>query len=96
VDAIVTLDPLGRITFVSKGGLRMFGYGEDEMIGRPVRALWACGPRDFRAFRARLVRSAGWKTRDGVGDGQGSEARREHLGSFLRGAAGEVTGILAS
>ena len=58
VDAIVTLDPRGRITFVSRGGQCMFGCAEDgELIGRPVRALWACGPRDFRRFRARLVRA---------------------------------------
>src|SRR5713101_6593611 len=37
VDAIVTLDPLGRITFVSQGGRRMFGYGEGEVTGRPAR-----------------------------------------------------------
>ncbi|TMH93245.1 MAG: GAF domain-containing protein, partial [Betaproteobacteria bacterium] len=48
VDAIVTVDQLGRITFVSKGGQRMFGYDGGELIGRPVRALWACGSRDFR------------------------------------------------
>src|SRR5438128_1378271 len=57
VDAIVTLDPRGRVSFVSKGGQRMFGTSDGELIGRPVRALWACGPRDFRTFRARLVRS---------------------------------------
>src|SRR5437660_7730519 len=50
VDAIVTVDQLGRITFVSKGGQRMFGYDEGELIGRPVRALRACGSRDFRTF----------------------------------------------
>src|SRR6266704_1760809 len=75
VDAIVTLDPRGRISFVSKGGQRMFGCGDGELIGRPVRALWACGPRDFRTLRARLVVNIS--------------------ASFLRGAAGEVTGILA-
>jgi len=50
VDAIVTLDPLGRITFVSKGGQRMFGCGEDEMIGRPVRVLWASVRGTFGRF----------------------------------------------
>jgi len=96
VDAIVTLDPLGRITFVSKGGLRMFGYGEDEMIGRPVRALWACGPRDFRAFRARLVRSGRVENHETeLAMGKGARLCVNISASFLRGAAGEVTGILA-
>src|SRR5713226_6410168 len=56
VDAIVTLDPLGRISFVSKGGQRMFGYGEGEVTGRPARDFWLRGGRDFRAFRSRLTR----------------------------------------
>src|SRR5882762_6202467 len=96
VDAIVTLDPLGRITFVSKGGQRMFGCGEGETIGRPVRALWACGPRDFRAFRARLVRSGRVETHETeLAIGKGSRLCVNISASFLRGAAGEVTGILA-
>src|SRR5882757_97252 len=96
VDAIVTLDPLGRITFVSKGGERMFGCDEGEMIGRPVRALWACGPRDFRTFRARLVRSGrveNYETE--LATGKGVRLAVNISASFLRGAAGEVTGILA-
>jgi PAS domain S-box-containing protein len=96
VDAIVTLDPLGRITFVSKGGQHMFGCGDGEMIGRPVRALWACGPRDFRAFRARLVRSGRVENHETeLAMGKGARFAVNISASFLRGAAGEVTGILA-
>ena len=96
VDAIVTLDPLGRITFVSKGGQRMFGCGDREMIGRPVRALWACGPRDFRAFRARLVRSGRVENHETeLAMDKGARLCVNISASFLRGAAGEVTGILA-
>src|SRR5713101_8747420 len=96
VDAIVTLDPSGRITFVSKGGQRMFGCGEGELIGRPVRALWACGPRDFRTFRARLVRSGRVENYE-TELAMGNRARLvvNISASFLRGAAGEMTGILA-
>src|SRR6266853_497939 len=96
VDAIVTLDPLGRITFVSKGGQRMFGYDDGELIGRPVRALWACGPRDFRAFRTRLVRAGrveNYETE--LAMGTGARLVVNISASFLRGASGEVTGILA-
>jgi PAS domain S-box-containing protein len=96
VDAIVTLDPLGRITFVSKGGQRMFGCGEGEMIGRRVRALWACGPRDFRTFRARLVRSGRVENHETeLAVSSGARLCVNISASFLRGAAGEVTGILA-
>src|SRR5258706_13675626 len=92
VDAIVTLDPLGRITFVSKGGQRMFGCGEGEMIGRPVRALWACGPRDFRAFRARLVRPGRVENHETeLAMGKAARLCVNISASFLRGAAGAWT-----
>jgi PAS domain S-box-containing protein len=96
VDAIVTLDPVGRVSFVSKGGQRMFGCGDRELIGRPVRALWACGPRDYRTFRARLVRSGrveNYETELAMDNG--ARFAVNISASFLRGAAGEVTGILA-
>jgi PAS domain S-box-containing protein len=96
VDAIVTLDPRGRITFLSKGGQRMFECSGGEMIGRPVRALWACGPRDFRTFRARLVRTGrveNYETELAMGNG--ARLVVNISASFLRGAAGEVSGILA-
>ncbi|TMG73333.1 MAG: PAS domain-containing protein, partial [Betaproteobacteria bacterium] len=75
---------------------RMFGCGDGEMIGRPVRALWACGPRDFRTFRARLVRSGrveNYETELAMDNG--ARLVVNISASFLRGAAGEVTGILA-
>jgi PAS domain S-box-containing protein len=96
VDAIVTLDPAGRVSFVSKGGQRMFGCSDRELIGRPVRALWACGVRDYRTFRARLVRSGrveNYETELAMDNG--ARFAVNISASFLRGAAGEVTGILA-
>ena len=97
VDAIVTLDPRGRITFVSRGGQCMFGCAEDgELIGRQVRALWACGPRDFRRFRARLVRAGrveNYETE--LAMDTGGRLVVNISASFLRGAEGEVTGVLA-
>src|SRR5438309_2250216 len=97
VDAIVTLDPRGRITFVSRGGQCMFGCAEDgELIGRPVRALWACGPRDFRRFRARLVRAGrveNYETELAMDNG--ARLVVNISASFLAGAEGEATGVLA-
>src|SRR5438552_11991052 len=96
VDAIVTLDPLGRITFVSKGGQRMFGYEDGELIGRPVRALWACGSRDFRTFRTRLLRAGraeNYETE--LTMGTGARLVVNISASCLRGAAGEVGHALA-
>ncbi len=96
VDAIVTVDQLGRITFVSKGGQRMFGYDDGELIGRPVRALWACGSRDFRTFRTRLVRAGrveNYETE--LTMATGARLVVNISASFLSGAAGEVSDVLA-
>ena len=96
VDAIVTVDQLGRITFVSKGGQRMFGYDDGELIGRPVRALWACGSRDFRTFRTRLLRAGrveNYETE--LTMGTGARLVVNISASFLSGAAGEVSEVLA-
>src|SRR6266853_1003556 len=96
VDAIVTVDQLGRITFVSKGGQRTFGYDDGELIGRPVRALWACGSRDFRTFRTRLLRAGrveNYETE--LTMGRGARLVVNISASFLSGAAGEVSAVLA-
>src|SRR5467141_3521262 len=96
LDAIVTLDPLGRISFVSQGGRRMFGYGEGEVTGRPARDFWLRGARDFRAFRSRLTRDGrvqNYETE--LGTANGAPLSANISASFLRGAAGEVTGVLA-
>src|SRR5437899_3124456 len=96
VDAIVTVDQLGRITFVSKGGQRTFGYDDGELIGRPVRALWACGSRDFRTFRTRLLRAGrveNYETE--LTMGTGARLVVNISASFLSGAAGEVSDVLA-
>ena len=96
VDAIVTLDPLGRITFVSQGGRRMFGYGEGEVTGRPARDFWLRGARDFRAFRARLTRDGRVQNHETeLGTATGAPLSANISASFLRGAGGEVTGVLA-
>src|SRR5438552_4711342 len=91
-----TVDQLGRITFVSKGGQRMFGYGGGELIGRPVRALWACGSRDFRTFRTRLLRAGraeNYETE--LTMGTGARLVVNISASFLSGAAGEGSDVRA-
>src|SRR6266568_2371887 len=96
VDAIVTVDQLGRIAFVSKGGQRMFGYDDGELVGRPVRALWACGSRDFRTFRTRLLRAGrveNYETE--LTMATGARLVVNISASFLSGAAGEVSDVLA-
>jgi len=38
--AILTLDPEGRINSWNTGAARMFGYDEDEIVGRPIDILF--------------------------------------------------------
>lgn len=96
VDAIVTLDPNGRITFVSQGGQRMFGYDGANLTGQPARAYWRRGARDFRAFRARLTRNGRVQNHETeLATADGARLAVNISASFLRGTAGEATGVLA-
>jgi PAS domain S-box-containing protein len=96
VDAIVTLDPKGRIAFVSKGGRQMFGYGDAKLLGQPARAYWLRGTRDFRAFRVRLTRDGRVQNHETeLATADGARLAVNISASFLRGTAGEVTGVLA-
>jgi PAS domain S-box-containing protein len=64
-DAIATIDRRGRISFVSRVGQQMFGCETDGLVGTPVRAYWARGIADLRAFRATLAekqRVVGYET----------------------------------
>ena len=49
-DAMVCVEADGRIALVNAQVVRLFGYGRDELIGRPVEMLV---PDDARAFHAR-------------------------------------------
>jgi PAS domain S-box-containing protein len=96
VDAIVTVAPNGRITFVSQGGSQMFGYGDGELTGQPARSFWLRGARDFRVFRTRLRRDGRVQNHETeLVAADGARLAVNISASFLRGAAGEVTGVLA-
>ncbi len=45
-DAMVIVDPMGRIVLINAQTERLFGYGRDELLGRPVEVLV---PPRFRA-----------------------------------------------
>src|SRR5439155_15294992 len=79
-----------------KGGQRMFEYEDGELIGRPVRDHWDCGSRDFRTFRTRLLRAGrveNYETE--LTMGTGARLVVNISASFLSGAAGEVSDVLA-
>jgi len=96
VDAIVTVAPNGRITFVSQGGRQMFGYGDGELAGQLARSFWLRGARDFRVFRKRLTRDGRVQNHETeLVAADGARLAVNISASFLRGAGGEVTGVLA-
>jgi two-component system cell cycle sensor histidine kinase/response regulator CckA len=39
IDAIITIDEMGRILFFNPSASRMFGYGETEVVGRKINDL---------------------------------------------------------
>jgi PAS domain S-box-containing protein len=49
-DAMVIVDPKGAIAFVNSQTEALFGYGRDELVGRPVEVLL---PERFRRIHAR-------------------------------------------
>ncbi len=57
-DAIITTDKAGKIAFCNMAASKMFGYGEDELIGQSINILM---PKRFRAAHesgmARVVES---------------------------------------
>lgn len=96
VDAIVTLNPRGIVTFVSEGGQRMVGYREEDLLGTSVRSYWAKGRTDFRAFRKLLGdkgRVQNYETELSADDSRVVSVNIS--ASLLRDGAGQVAGILA-
>lgn len=55
-DAIVGLDPEGRIRVWNRGAVALFGYASEEAVGKDADALWLDPERDYRAEREYLRR----------------------------------------
>ncbi|HEO69791.1 MAG TPA: diguanylate cyclase, partial [Candidatus Hydrogenedentes bacterium] len=55
VDAIITTDLSGRISFVNEGALQMLGYGRAELVGSQIGEFLVGGEDEARHLR-RLVR----------------------------------------
>ncbi len=55
VDAIITMDAAGHVTFANEGATRMLGYSRQEIIGVPMASLYV-GGADEAAYVQRLLR----------------------------------------
>ncbi len=53
-DAIVTTDQSGRVTFFSPGAQELFGYGENEVLGRNVAEFYLEGENEARRVQRHL------------------------------------------
>jgi diguanylate cyclase (GGDEF)-like protein/PAS domain S-box-containing protein len=96
VDAIITTDDAGMVTFVNEGAVRMLGYPRDEWCGRPLEQVLAGGREEAWHVRRLL---------DDCGTLQNYEIDLTHRNgfavpasmslSFVRDADGTVASILA-
>ncbi|MEU4159283.1 PAS domain S-box protein [Actinoplanes sp. NPDC026670] len=74
-DAMVGADCRGRIVFVNGQAQRLFGYGSDELIGRPIEILVPTEITDaHRELRQRYVAAPVHRA---MGSGQPLRARRK-------------------
>ena len=58
-DAVISADSQGLITYVNKGGERLFGWEADQLSGRPLTVLM---PERFREENRRLLKAASSET----------------------------------
>jgi PAS domain S-box-containing protein len=94
-DAIVTTDVHGRITYLSPGGLAIFGYRPEEILGQRVRDYYRSGPGEAEAVMRRLTaegRIGNYETAFRAGDGRWVEVNASL--SLLRDASGAIVGTV--
>ncbi|MCP4641145.1 MAG: diguanylate cyclase [bacterium] len=55
VDAIISTDTSNRIEFLNRGTVQMFGYSEQELLGRDMADLYAGGANEVAYIRRRMA-----------------------------------------
>jgi PAS domain S-box-containing protein len=96
VDAIVTTDRHGRITYFSPGAEETFGYRREEVFGQPIANLYRFGDAEARAIMNRLHaegRIRNYETAIRAKDARWIEVNASI--SLLRDAAGGIVGTLS-
>ncbi len=89
--AIVTLDLEGRITSWNEGSRRLFGYAEEEALGRPLSLLFAPEARGAEDVRS-LLAGVAEKERCEVEWTHAARNGRRFFGSTVLTAARDGTG----
>ncbi|HUG36028.1 MAG TPA: GAF domain-containing protein, partial [Candidatus Limnocylindrales bacterium] len=96
VDAIVTTDVAGRITYWSPGAQETFGYPASEVLGRPVSDFNAGGVEETRGVLERLQTEGRLRDYEAVIRARdGRDLTVSASFSLLRDAAGAITGTVA-
>ncbi len=96
VDAIVTCDERGLITFANEGAVRMLGYTTEEMLGTPASLYYAGGKEEERHIRRLLQESAPLQNYETeLRHKSGSVVPVNMSISFVRDAEGKVVSTLA-
>lgn len=96
VDAIITSDMSGRVTFVNHGAVHMLGYTRQDLIGAPVTKLYAGGREEARHVQRLLRDKAPLQNYETELQHQdGSVIPVTMSVSFVTDAGGNVTSLLA-
>lgn len=96
VDAIVTSDIEGEVTFVNKGATRMLGYSRADLIGSPVSMLYAGGREEARHVQRLLRENAPLQNYETeLMHKDGSVIPVTMSISFVNDAGGNVAALLA-
>ena len=96
MDAIVTSDMDGNISFVNEGALRMLGYAREEIYGAPSDNFYVGGRDEARYVRRLLRENPGVRNYETeLKHRDGSLIPVNMSLSFVHGPDGEVTATLA-
>lgn len=93
MDSLLVTTPEGTVSAVNKAALDMLGYGEDELLGRPVSTIFGSGEKEqgFEYLVKNGFISNAEKTY------QAKDGRKIPVlfsGSVMRGSAGALLGVV--
>ena len=96
VDAIITSDPAGNVSFANDGALKMLGYTREDMVGRPVDDFYIGGRDEARHVYRLLKEKAPLRNYDTeLNHKDGSVVPVNMSLSFVHDASGSAVSILA-